>query len=256
MQRVILLGASNVTISFPILVGLLRSRLTGPLEILSAHGHGRSYGAWSRILVRALPGIKDCQLWERLTPAAPQPDRTLALITDVGNDILYGYAIEEIADWLESSVRRLAQQRASILLTGLPLNSARSLSGTRFRLFRSLFFPHSRLTLSETLERAESLNDAVRRIAQAFNATIIEPLDDWYGFDRIHIRRSHRVAAWSSVVAQWLSAAPTSDAVDASWRQSLRLWNLRPARRRWLGMLRSADQPVLRFDDGTTLSVY
>ena len=28
-----------------------------PLDVLAAHGHGRSYGNWSRVLVRALPGI-------------------------------------------------------------------------------------------------------------------------------------------------------------------------------------------------------
>ena len=65
MQRLIILGASNVTRAFGSLVNMASDVLQGPLEVVAAHGHGRSFGApWSTVLVRKLPGILHCGLWE------------------------------------------------------------------------------------------------------------------------------------------------------------------------------------------------
>ena len=89
MQRVILLGASNVTLAFPLIVEGLRRSLPEPIELFAAHGHGRSYGLWSRVLMRRLPGIRECGLWESLATRSGE-GRPLALVTDVGNDLLFG----------------------------------------------------------------------------------------------------------------------------------------------------------------------
>src|SRR5439155_11570702 len=100
--RVVLLGASNLTLGFPMLVSELRAWLGSPVEILCAHGHGRSYGLASRVLFRELPGIVECGLWRALASAPARP--TLALLTDVGNDIMYGRDVEEIAGWVETAL--------------------------------------------------------------------------------------------------------------------------------------------------------
>ena len=87
-RRVVLLGASNLVAGLPRVVEAARSVWGGPLDILAAAGHGRSYGRSSRVLWRTLPGILSCGLWEDL--ARRPPASTAALLTDVGNDILYG----------------------------------------------------------------------------------------------------------------------------------------------------------------------
>ena len=56
-RRVILLGASNLTRAISTVIGIAQATLDGPLDIVAALGHGRSYGMWSRVLFRELPGI-------------------------------------------------------------------------------------------------------------------------------------------------------------------------------------------------------
>src|SRR4051794_31255557 len=63
VTRVVLLGASNVTIGFGVLTRLVRAGFRGPIDLRAALGHGRSYGAWSSLLVRSLPAITQCGLW-------------------------------------------------------------------------------------------------------------------------------------------------------------------------------------------------
>ncbi len=63
MPRVILLGASNVTLSFPRLWHGLQRAFDDPLKLFAAHGHGRSFGMWTRIGPRELPSVVDCRIW-------------------------------------------------------------------------------------------------------------------------------------------------------------------------------------------------
>src|SRR5262245_41279757 len=65
-RRVIILGASNVTMSFPLIVRAIQSSLPRPVDIFAAHGHGRSFCAWSYVLHRGLPSIMDCGIWRGL----------------------------------------------------------------------------------------------------------------------------------------------------------------------------------------------
>ena len=77
--RAVLLGASNVAISFPRLLSFLRETAGGPVEVLGAFGHGRSYGEESRLLwLRHLPGIVRSGLWPELARRQPLP--TVALL--------------------------------------------------------------------------------------------------------------------------------------------------------------------------------
>ena len=117
--RAVLLGASNLRMGFPWVLSRLRAGAGGPVEVIAALGHGRSYGTWSRLLwVRQLPGIAGCGLWTDLDRRASLP--TLALITDVGNDLLYGAPVPEIAGWVEACLERLRERQVEAILTLLP----------------------------------------------------------------------------------------------------------------------------------------
>ena len=109
-RRVILLGASNVTRSMSTIVETAELVWGRPLDLLAACGHGRSYGRTSCVFGRSLPGILECGLWDELSrrPALP----TAALVTDIGNDILYGAGVDQIAAWVEQSLIRLRGLRA------------------------------------------------------------------------------------------------------------------------------------------------
>jgi hypothetical protein len=88
MTRIVALGASNLTRGFQTVVATARSMAGPRAEVVAALGHGRSYGMASRLMVRTLPGILQSGLWHQLEVLPPAPTR--ALVTDVGNDVLYG----------------------------------------------------------------------------------------------------------------------------------------------------------------------
>ena len=93
-RRVILLGASNLVLSFPTIVATARATWGEPIEFMAAMGHGRSYGKDTSVFGRKISGIFPCALWQDLQNRPPMP--TTALVTDIGNDLLYGVTPDQL----------------------------------------------------------------------------------------------------------------------------------------------------------------
>lgn len=256
MPRVILLGASNVTLSFPRLWHGLRRAFDEPLELFAAHGHGRSFGMWSRIGPRELPGIVDCRVWDDLAQQPPSNESPRALITDIGNDILYGVEPEQIAEWVATCLQRLTEFHARIVLTQLPVANTVNLGAVRFRFFRQLFFPGCQRTLEDVVARATQLNQAVLELGQRFNVPTPEPRREWYGLDPIHVLRRCRATAWRELLSSWFDEPQLVNFDAVGFLPSAHLWRQRPSERRWFGREQMAVQPVLREADGSTLWLY
>jgi len=236
------LGASNLTRGFQALVSGSRERWGSDVEVLAALGHGRSYGSESRVLFRTLPGILDSGLWAELERLPPAP--TLGLITDVGNDILYGAPASRILDWVGECVDRLQQHAEHVVLTDLPLASVGRLSPARFALFRTILFPQSRLTLSQVLDVAHSVVAGLETLAEERRLELFRLRPEWYGFDPIHIRSRYWREAFESILGGDVTRAWPA---WSSRIEGLRLYARRPERERWLGIER------IRRQRGTSL---
>lgn len=261
-----LLGASNLTLGFPTVLRTLRAGAGGHLDILAAHGHGRSYGRRSRVMFRWLPGIIDCDLWNHLDG---RPEMTRALITDVGNDLLYGSDVDQLLDWIGVCLGRLAQYNAEMILTLPPLVSLQALPAWRFHLLRRAIFPHSRLKYADAKSMAAELNAGLRELGERHRVQIIEPRRDWYGLDPIHIRPTTWQPAWSQIFETWhlplQSAAPASHTPVAHENSiartalrelsALQIWRLRPAERTLFKTVHTVSQPVLDTNE-LTVSLY
>lgn len=245
MQRIVLLGASNLTVGFPWLLGNLQRGVGGPAEIFAALGHGRSYGTWSRVLFRELPGIIECDLWDELEQRPAAAAGTRALITDVGNDLAYGAPVPQITGWVELCLERLARHRAATALTLPPMASLRTLSAWRYRMMRTVLFPSCRIAWAEMLRRAEDLSERLEGIARQYEASVVAPVVEWYGFDPIHLRSAHRAAAWRTILSGWPGFEPPEPA-GPSPPGPLRLRGCRPAHRRLFGRTQRTPQPVLQ----------
>jgi hypothetical protein len=163
VERVVMLGASNLTRGFHTVVSTARAVWGPRIQVFAAFGHGRSYGGQSHVLVRTLPGILDSGLFRDLDALPPVPTR--ALVTDVGNDILYGFPGEQVVAWAEAAVDRLERTTRDITLTDLPLASIRRLSRARFLAFRSIFFPSCRLSLAKAVDAAERVNAGLEELS-------------------------------------------------------------------------------------------
>ena len=248
------LGASNLTRGFLAVLDAARQEWGEPLEVFTALGHGRSYGMKTAFLGRTLPAITDCGIWRDLEQRPPTT--TLALVTDVGNDILYGAPVEDILAWVEDCLARLQSLGAEVLVTDLPIASIAKLSEARFLFFRSILVPSCRLTLTEVRGRATAVAEGLHRLAVARDATFFRLRPEWYGFDPIHIRPALWHAAWRQILLGAEAETPARPAAGGSLARWLRLY-LAPPEQRWLlGLERRRPQPALRLGRGTSIFTY
>ncbi len=226
VARVVALGASNLTRGFRTVVAAARAEWGPEVQVLAALGHGRSYGAPSRVIVRTLPGILESGLWRKLDslPAL----RTRALVADIGNDILYGISAGRILAWVEETLHRLQRVTQDIVLTDLPLAGIRRLSQARFLVFRSIMFPFCRLPLGQVVEIAERVNAGLAELAIASGVRLFRLDPAWYGLDPIHFRPSVLRSAWEEILD-----ARSTDHRRSSLPEGLRLF-LMPPEHRWM----------------------
>ncbi len=247
IARVVAIGASNLTRGFQAVVATARSAWGPDVEIMAALGHGRSYGTASHFLIRRLPGILASGLWQRLECVPPVPTR--ALVTDVGNDIVYGFPAEQILAWVDDALTRLARVSDDVVLTDLPMEGIRRLQPWRFRALRQLLFPSCRLSFDELVATAERVNAGLDRLASTHGARLVHLRPSWYGVDPIHIRPSLWRPAWQEILGV---ACP----VQRSRTESLRLYSMRPEREWLCGVERRTPQTGARLRDGARVWLY
>jgi hypothetical protein len=253
-RRVILLGASNLRRSFSTVVAAARRTWGEPVEIMAAMGHGRSYGQDSTVLGRKISGIFPCALWQDLQqrPALP----AAALVTDIGNDLIYGVPPKQIVQWVAQCLDRLTDAGASTVVTQLPIESVEQLGEARFRFFRRVLFPRSTLTLNVAKELVYSLNSDLLELGESRKIPVISLSKSWYGFDPIHLKRRVWRTAWPTMLAGWhSSSAPIAMSRPSIWTSAY-LKTLPPWERSLFGIRRRAVQPSGRLSDGTTISLY
>ncbi len=234
-------------------MGMARGIVGEPAEFLIAMGHGRSYGQRSNVLGRGLPGITQCGLWEALRHARGP---TSALITDIGNDVIYGVPVETILHWVDECVGRLEEVQARIVVTLPPMASLEKLTPWRFRLARSLLFPGRRITLAEALDRARSLHAGLRTSGERPGLTVVEPDGRWYGLDPIHPRRRFLTRAWQEALGPWTTGGAGTPRARLSPRRWLRIRTLTPQRWWLLGRELGCPQPSGRLRDGTSFWLF
>lgn len=254
-NRIILLGASNLTLSLRLVIHLMQQRFGGPSEVLAAIGHGRAYGVASQMLARGLPSIADCGLWPQLYSLEPRP--TYALLTDIGNDILYESAPEQILQRIEWCIGQLQQHSAQIVVTNLPMASIESLSEWRYTFFRTLFYPSCRLSRDETVNRARVVYQGLIDMASRLHFRLTEQEPVWLGLDGIHVNYWQRRAFYQHMLGQL--PAPGDQHTSAERKQASWLtWQLRPqfAYKTVLGCEIYCQQPSGQLADGSTIFKY
>jgi hypothetical protein len=225
-----------------------------PIEIMVAMGHGRSYGQDSVVGGRKISGIFPCALWQDLQKRAKLP--TTALVTDIGNDLLYGATPEVLLDWVTRCLDELALAGATTIVTQLPAGSIERLGERRFRLFRRLLFPRSTLTLADAKRLVVEINDRLVALGESRKIPIIPASPSWYGFDPIHFRRRAKRDAWSTLLSGWRSTSEPLTYPRSSIWMTAYLAALAPLSHSQFGIERRTKQPCGRFFDGTTISLY
>ena len=253
-RRVVLLGASNLSIMFPTVVESARAMFAQPLEMFVAKGLGRSYGQQSKFFGKKISGILQSGLWDAMGRAPTLP--TVAVIADIGNDLAYEAPVETIIQWVEATLDRLAATSAQVVLNNLPLTSLQSVGAVRYGVFRELLFPGCRLSRPELLRRAERLSEALQHLADKRKMPIFSGQGESYGLDPIHPRRAAAGKVWQQMLGALAASPGVAPLVRPNAAKTLRLYQLKPQAWSQFGWSRRAAQPCGRLVDGTTIALF
>lgn len=252
--RLLALGASNLKLGISDAIESAHEALGEPLDVMAALGFGRSYGMQSWVLGRSLEGILDCGLWHEHAKRAALP--TTALLTDIGNDILYDVPAAQIGDWVDTCLKRLTAFAERLIVTSLPVENVKTLATWRYVVMRTLLFPTCRLDLQTTIDRALRLNELVWEMAAHHRADVVQPCPSWYGFDPIHVRQRYRNAAWRKNFFLEKSESEKSRRTRLRFPQRLYLYTRRPLHRTLFGWKQNTSQPAGVLSNGTVVSFY
>lgn len=246
--REILLGASNLILGLPDVLGLVSGRKPPPGAVFAAVGHGRSYGLTTRVLVRELPSIRACGIWEAVArDIEGRGGPTRALVTDVGNDLGYGVDAGAVLGWVGEVLDRLGALGAERTLVGLPEEALEARTDLELAIARRIFFPRSQLTVAGIRRGVERLAEGLRALGGRPGIRFVEPRIEWYGLDPIHFRRSRRREVLSALFD--LPRGGKGRRPGPIDRLRILLWA--PERRRILGRRTGARQPAGRFGDAS-----
>jgi len=253
-QRLVMLGASNLSRAFPIAVSMSQQVFETPVDFFVAKGHGRSYGKVSRCLWKKNSGIFSCGIWRSIQQKKSVP--ITAFVTDIGNDLAYEVPVETVVEWVEACLDRLLALHARVVISDLPLEVFRQLSATQYQCFRAIFFPQCRLPWNEMLRRAELLSERLQEVAKSREIPLFTGKKEWYGLDPIHPRKRCYSEMWAELLGL-VTEIPS----DGTWpRCSLLLaWHLRSLRCEngsTFSFLRSASQLHGPLRDGSTIALY
>lgn len=255
-SAVVVLGASNVSRGLARLATVATARQPGPVDLFVAAGHGRSFGANSRVFMRRLPSILWCGLWRALDRADVGDGRPVhALITDIGNDLLYGFPVEQVSSWVRESLARLKDRGATVAITRLPLASVAGVGPLRYKALRTLYVPGCPLSLGELQRSAARLDAEIVATAADHGAVIIDQPGEWYGLDAIHVRRRHLDSLWHRACDAW-GCGPAAGVKRASFIQWAALGSRAAEVRSLAGMPLFTPQPVHRGRDALRVWLY
>ena len=232
-SHVALLGASNVAKALPRALPELVARFAKDapakrLAVYAARGCGRSYGIPSGIFGFATSALSSCSLFAALEARRRQaPQGTLhALLTDVGNDILFDVPAAQICTWVHDTSERLRQLGCTVAVTALPVDSVSRMPTWKFRALRPFYYPGRRLPQAHVLEEMQRVQEGLQELARNGELAVLPTRTEWYGFDHFHLRAAAQREAFGGWFDALLGRPPGAEGL-ADFALEASSWKLR-----------------------------
>lgn len=242
-KTVVVLGASNVSLAWSEIVNLACRTTSHPVDLVTAQGMGRAYvSASSGFAFLRLPGILRSGLWDRLNEINADSSPSV-LLTDLGNDLLYGRSVEQVLSGASACIDRIREwcPAADLIITAPPLESVLKLGAVRFQVVKRLLFPFSRLSLAEVHDATQLLSSGICDMAESHHIKLYVPPAKYFGIDPIHIRKKFRGDAFREMFDLW-QQQPGPDVSSVRSRRVI------PQDRLVFGRVRSQPQPKVESD--------
>lgn len=203
---IILLGASNLSRGYQGLTHCLAKNLQPhPVTFLSALGPGRGYCGSGGVFNVTYPPIKTCEIFSQFKSKRRDSSRKIALIMDIGNDIMYGASGEEIIWDIKNIHSRLLDIGADTLIVPIASTLMKQLTPLNFVLLKKIFFPRSAVQREEAISAIREINDSIDE-GIGERVTVIRGLEKFTGWDKIHYDFFCMTDVWSRIAGEILKA--------------------------------------------------
>ena len=212
----ILLGASNLSRGYFALSKHLKANLhPRKVEVLIASGPGRAYCASGGLLNVTYPPIQSSEIFEVARNKSECGYQVVSLVTDIGNDIMYGVSTEQVIETIRQVFVKLQSLNAKFFFTMLPITFEKEDHPILFRILSSLLFTRSTVTYDEATAGVKGVNQFLRDSAGKCGH-LINDMDRYVGFDKIHYGRLQAHNAWSHVARVMLEELGVEGAKEIS----------------------------------------
>ncbi len=203
---IILLGASNLSRGYYSLTRCIKNNLEPcSVDFFNALGPGRAYCASGGVFNVAYPPIGASLVFPTVKDRSDKPSRKIALLTDLGNDIMYGIPAEKIIEEIKRILGQLEALDADALITPIPATLLSQLTPSRFRILKAIFFPRSKVKRLEAIAAIKIINQAIDA-GFGNRVTVISGLDNFMGWDKIHYGHCNFAEVWSRIAEAILTA--------------------------------------------------
>jgi len=195
----ILLGASNLSRGCFAFAKHLRACLyPHSVEVLIASGPGRGYCVSGGLLNVNYPPIYSSDIFEVARKKSESGFQVVALVTDIGNDIMYDVIPERLIATIQQIFTKLESINAEIFYTTLPVAFERKVHPVWFYVLRSVLLPFSRVSYDKATAGIIAVNQFLKESASD-KRHLIPDMDRYLGFDEIHYGWFCAHQAWSHV---------------------------------------------------------
>lgn len=200
----VLLGASNLARGCFALGRHIQDNLyPRSVEVMTAAGPGRGYCVVGGLLMVRYQPIRSSLIFEAAQKKAATGHRVIALITDIGNDIMYGVPARELIDTIQQVFIRLQAMNAEIFFTTLPKRFEGEVSPIWYYLLRTILMPGSRVSHADAISGIAEVNRFLRESACS-SIHRIAGMDSYLGLDEIHYSLCNAHRAWTHVARAML----------------------------------------------------
>ena len=195
----ILMGASNLARGYSMLTRHISSCFgKNNIEFLNALGPGRGFCARGGMFNFTYPPIQDCRILEAANKKSC--DTRAVLITDIGNDLMYGVSADTLIESLDGLIDRALQCDAEIFLTSIHVNLKKDVSQTTFFILKFFFYPGSSITYKKTDLFIIKVNSYLKEKAgQNQRVHLISGMESFAGADKIHYSLLKTHLAWEKI---------------------------------------------------------
>ncbi len=195
----VLLGASNLARGYSALTRQISKNISAS-EFINALGPGRGYCARGGLFNFTYSPIGECRVMESAKVYAESGFRMTVLLTDVGNDIMYGSPESLLIECLDTLIEKSLGLNAEVFVTSIHVDVSKDMSKTSFKLLKSIFYPNSPVSFDQADSAVKKLNHYLaEKSKQNERVHLVSGLGAFCGMDKIHFGLFKGHLAWSRV---------------------------------------------------------